>query len=97
MSRPRITATEWGGGGDEKKQYEYLLRKYGMRFPDTDKNQLIKKFNSLPTNFRKELKRIKDSEKSGTAADDIVEPTLWYFEEIEFLIGQEEPCTSLNT
>jgi hypothetical protein len=54
---------------------------------------LIKKFNSLPTNFRKELKRVKDSEKSGTGADDIVESTLWYFEEIKFLIGQEEPCT----
>ena len=33
------------------------------RFPDADKNQLIKKFNSLRTNFRIELKRIKDSEK----------------------------------
>jgi hypothetical protein len=69
------------------------------RFPDADKNKLIKKFNSLHTNFRKELKRIKDSEekKSGTGADDVVEPTLWYFEEMKFLIGQEEPCTSLNT
>jgi len=51
----------------------------------------------LLTNFRKELKRIEDSEKSGTGADDIVEPTLWYFEEMKFLIGQEEPYTSLNT
>ena len=54
--------------------------------------------NSLRTNFRKGMKRIKDSEKkSGTGADDVVEPTLWYFEEMKFLIGQEEPCTSLNT
>jgi hypothetical protein len=58
---------------------------------------LIKKFNSLCTNFRRELKRIKDSLKSGTVADDVVEPTLWYSEEMKFLIGQEEPCTSLNT
>ena len=50
----------------------------------------------MPTNFRKELKQIKDSEKRGTGADDFVEPTLWYFEEMKFLIGQEEPCTSLN-
>ena len=26
-----------------------------------------------------------------------MEPTLWYFEEMKFLVGQEEPCTSLNT
>jgi hypothetical protein len=89
MSRARITATEW----KKKEQYEHLLRKYSERFPDVDKNQLIKKFNFLHTNFRKELKRIKDSEKSGTGADDLVEPSLWYFKEIKFLIGQEEPCT----
>jgi hypothetical protein len=79
------------------EQYVHLLRKYRERFPDADKNQSIKKFNSLHANFRKELKRIKDSEESGTGADDVVEPTLWYFEEMKFLIGQEEPCTSLNT
>jgi hypothetical protein len=48
---------------EENEQYEHLLRKYIERFPNTDKNQLIKKFNSLHTNFRKELKWIKDSEK----------------------------------
>ena len=58
---------------------------------------MIKKLNSLRTNFRKELKQIKDSEKGGTGADDIVEPTLCYFEEMKFLIGQEEPCMLLNT
>jgi len=47
----------------KNEQYEHLLRKYRERFPDADKDQLIKKFNSLRTNFRKELKRIKDSER----------------------------------
>jgi hypothetical protein len=49
--------------GEKNGQYEHLLRKYLERLPDGDKNQLIKKFNCLHTNFRKELKRIKDSEK----------------------------------
>jgi len=62
MSRARITAAEWGEK-KKKEQYEHLLRKYRERFPDADKNQSIKKFNSLRTNFRKELKRIKDYEK----------------------------------
>jgi hypothetical protein len=81
----------------KKEQYEQLLRKYRQRFLDADKNQLIKKFNYLHTDFRKELKRIKYSEKSVTGADDVVEPKLWYCEEMTFLIGQEEPYTSLNT
>jgi len=73
-----------------------LLPKYRERFPDDDKNQSIKKFNSLHTNFRKELKRIKILKKSGTGADDVIEPTFWYFEEMKFLIRQEEPWRSLN-
>jgi hypothetical protein len=32
------------GGRNEK--YEHLLRKYREKFPDADKNQMIKKFNS---------------------------------------------------
>jgi hypothetical protein len=69
-----------GQQNKKKEQYERLLRKCRERFPDADKNQLIKNFKSSPTNFRKELKRIKDSEKSGTGADAVEGPTLWYFE-----------------
>jgi transketolase len=47
----------------KNEQYEHLFRKYRERFPDADKNQLAKKFNSLCTNFRKKLKQIKDSEE----------------------------------
>jgi len=61
MSRARITAKEWK---KKNEQYDHLLRKCRERFADAE-NHLIKKFNSLPTNFRRELKRIKDSEKSG--------------------------------
>jgi hypothetical protein len=32
--------------GEKKEKYEHLLRKYRERFPDADKNQMIKKFNS---------------------------------------------------
>ena len=92
-----VECQEQGLKQENKKneRYEHLLRKYGERFPDADKNELIKKFNSLHTNFRKEAD--KRFWKSGTGADDIVQPTLRYFEEMKFLIGQEEPCTSLNT
>jgi hypothetical protein len=51
----------------------------------------------LRTNFRNELKRINDSQKSGAGTVDILEPTLWYFDDIKFLEGLELPCTSQNT
>jgi hypothetical protein len=48
---------------EKNKQYEHLLRKYTECFPDADKNQFITKLHYLPTNFRKEMKRLKYSEK----------------------------------
>jgi len=50
----------------------------------------------LRTNFRKELKQLRDAEKSG-ASDEDIEPTLWYFEEIKFLHSQETPTVSIST
>nr|CAH7713600.1 unnamed protein product [Callosobruchus chinensis] len=81
----------------QNEQYEELIRKYKEKYPDADKQQLVKKINSLRTNFWKELKRIGDSERSGIGADDIVEPSLWYFEEMRFFIGLEEASKSQNT
>jgi hypothetical protein len=51
----------------------------------------------LRTNFGKELNRINDSQKSGAGTDDILEPTLWYFDDMKYLEGLELPCTSQNT
>lgn len=92
-----IKSKEYSNRIKKKEQYDQLLQKYKEKYPDADKQQLVKKFNSLRTNFRKELKRIRDSEKSGAGADDIVEPTLWYFEDMKFLIDQEIPSSSQST
>ena len=91
-----VNSKDYSNRIKEKEQYEHLLRKYRERFQNADKNQLLKKFNSLRTACRVELKRIEDYEKSVTGADGVVEPTLWYFEEMKFLVCQEEPCTCLN-
>lgn len=92
-----IKSKDYSNRNKKNEQYEQLLRKYKEYYPDADKSQLVKKFNSLRTNFRKELNRIRNSEKSGAGIDDIVEPTLWYFDEMKFLVGQDEPSTSQST
>ncbi|VVC36332.1 MADF domain [Cinara cedri] len=53
------------------EQYDVLVEKYREYFPDADKQEVIKKVNYLRTNFRKELKSIRDAEKSGTGTEDI--------------------------
>ncbi|KAG8319599.1 hypothetical protein J6590_088384 [Homalodisca vitripennis] len=44
----------------EKEQYDELLQKYNERYPEADRKALVKKINSLRTNFRKEFRRIKN-------------------------------------
>uniref|UniRef100_A0A6P7G483 Uncharacterized protein LOC114334000 n=1 Tax=Diabrotica virgifera virgifera TaxID=50390 RepID=A0A6P7G483_DIAVI len=75
----------------KNQQYDQLLRKYKEYYPNADKSQLVKKINSLRTNFRKELKRMTDAEKSGAGTGTL--PTLWYYTEMQFLVGQDEPNT----
>ncbi|KAK7069354.1 hypothetical protein SK128_008354, partial [Halocaridina rubra] len=48
-------------------------------------------------NIDNELKKITSSKRSGTGTDDIPETSLWYNEEMSFLIDQEVPSDSLST
>ncbi|XP_030751318.1 uncharacterized protein LOC115878839 [Sitophilus oryzae] len=87
---------EYSNRNKKNEQYDELLGKYKEKYPNADRKQLISRLNSLRTNFRKELKKINDSKRSGAGTSDVVEPTLWYFNEIKFLIGIEKPCESQN-
>jgi hypothetical protein len=90
-------STDYSNRTKKNEQYDQLLQKYNERYPEADRKALVKKINSLRTNFRKELRRIKNSERSGAGTDEIVEPTLWYFEEMKFLSDLEEPTESIST
>lgn len=91
-----IKSKDYTNRAKKGEQYEVLLEKYREKHPEADKQEVVKKINSLRTNFRKELKRIRDAEKSGAGAED-VEPSLWYFEEMRFLQIQETPTPSTST
>lgn len=83
---------------DRKKKditYETLLQKFNEHYPEGTKEELKKKINSPRTSFRKELKKVKDSNKSG--ADEVYEPSLWCFDALLFLSDQETPASSRNT
>ncbi|CAG9825739.1 unnamed protein product [Phaedon cochleariae] len=63
---------------------------------EADKNFVMKKMQSIRGSFRKELKKIKDSQRSGASADDIYQPTLWYLELLQFTIDQETATDSIS-
>lgn len=65
--------------------------------PNADLNYVRNKISNLRTVFKKELNKIRDSERSGAAADDIYVPRLWYFESLRFLTDQCDCRPSLST
>ncbi|KAM7347625.1 uncharacterized protein ACRADG_007162 [Cochliomyia hominivorax] len=70
------------------KLYDILLVKYHEQYPQGTKKHLKKKINGLRTNYRRELKRMKE-DKSSTG------PNLYYFNVIhEFLKDLPEPQES---
>ena len=77
--------------------YETLLAKYRGKRLEASKEDLKKRLNSLRTNYRKELKKVQDSMKSGASMDDVYESTLWYYDEMGFLQDQETPARSTST
>lgn len=66
-----IKSKDYNNRGKKSEQYDVLIEKYREQYPDADKQEVIKKINSLRTNFRKELKRLRDAEKSGAGAEDV--------------------------
>lgn len=47
--------------------------------------------------FRKEMKKIKDSQRSGAGEDEVYKPHLWYYEHLLFLLDQETLRQSVSS
>ncbi|KAJ8882659.1 hypothetical protein PR048_014471 [Dryococelus australis] len=68
-----------------------LLVVYKEIKPAATRDDVRKKLNSLRTNFRKELKKIESSKRSGSGSDDVYKPNLWVFHALTFLHTYEQP------
>ena len=64
------------------------------KIPEADLCFVKKKVDSIRASFRKELRRVRDSKRSGLSADDVYKPTLWYFGLLLFTAGQDIPRRS---
>lgn len=52
--------------------------------------------NSLRSSYRKEKKKVAESQKSGSGADDLYVPSLWYYKLLAFLDDQETPRSPIS-
>ncbi|XP_041361956.1 uncharacterized protein LOC121377927 [Gigantopelta aegis] len=93
----KVKTDDYSNRGKKDLAYEKLLAKYRERFENATKEDVKKKFNALRTNFRKELKKVNDSNKSGAGTEELYESTLWYYDAMSFLQDQETPAMSRST
>ncbi|KAG5870747.1 hypothetical protein JTB14_022000 [Gonioctena quinquepunctata] len=75
---------------------EKLLVIFKEMKPNATVKDVTKKLNILRSNFRRELKKIKSSSRSGAGADEVYKPTSWVFYMLKFLEDTESPSI-LNT
>lgn len=68
-----------------------LVPWYELIKPGANRDDVKRKINSLRTNFRKELKKILTSKRSGAGRNDVYQPQSWTFEALQFIRGCEQP------
>lgn len=78
-------------------QYTILLEKYKEWDPEATQEDMKKKINTLRTNYRREVKRLSQQNKSGAGAEDSTEPNLYYFKAMDFLRSCETPRRSISS
>ncbi|CAH1982301.1 unnamed protein product, partial [Acanthoscelides obtectus] len=64
--------------------YDILFTKFKEVCPEGTRETMKKKINNIRTSFRREMKKVEDSKRTGSGADAIYEPSLWYYDLLLF-------------
>lgn len=67
------------------KAYSDLVDFCKTRYPSANKDYVVKKIHSFRCSFRRELRKVLDSQKSGASLEDIYTPHLWYYDLLYFI------------
>lgn len=91
----KIKSKEYLNKNLKTAAYDELAELCKTVCPDANREFVVKKIQGLRGSFRKELKKVLASKRSGSGHDQIYEPTLWYYELLQFTVDQETPSNSL--
>lgn len=68
-----------------------LVNIYSKMKPGANRADVRRKINTLRSNYRKELKKIVSSKRSGSGTDEVYQPTSWVFRALKFPHNSEQP------
>lgn len=80
-----IKNKEYSNKPAKNSAYSELIEKCKDISPDADKSFVCKRIANMRTAFRRELKKVRDSKRTGCATEEIYSPSLWYFDLLLFL------------
>lgn len=92
----KIKSKEYTNKNLKNKAYDDLFDMCKTVYPDANRDFVVKKIQSFRGSFRKELKKVENSKRSGRSADKVHVLTLWYYNLLEFTIDQELPTESIS-
>ncbi|XP_050295209.1 uncharacterized protein LOC126735302 isoform X2 [Anthonomus grandis grandis] len=87
----KIKSKQYSDRNAKQQAYESMIEKMREFDVGATKETVVKKINSLRTTYRRELKKVVDSEMSGADEEDVYVPQLWYFDLLNFIRDQEIP------
>jgi hypothetical protein len=74
----------------------FLFQVCSKKIPDVTTDQVKMKINTLRSNFRSELAKMKKI-APGESTEGVHEPALWYYGRMMFIADQEKPRPSIST
>ncbi|XP_036672178.3 uncharacterized protein [Drosophila suzukii] len=86
----QIHSTEYSSRALKSAGYDRLIRKLREVEPLANRSLVVRKINSFRTNFRRDIRR----RDSCSAAGESFQSTLWYFDLLGFLEGQDEKSSN---
>ncbi|XP_072385273.1 uncharacterized protein [Diabrotica undecimpunctata] len=79
-----------------KQAMGILVLKFQEVNKDANEEYVRKKINNFRTSYKRELKLVLQSSKSGAGTDEIYKPKLWYFPLLSFLNDQDVPRRAIS-
>ncbi|XP_044750573.1 uncharacterized protein LOC123310925 [Coccinella septempunctata] len=81
----------------KNRGWDTLLEVYKKIDPNAHIDSLKKRVNNIKSTYRRELKKVEQSKRSGAGAEDEYIPNLWYYDKVDFLRDQEIQIPGIST
>lgn len=92
----KIKSRDYTNRNLKNAAYDKLVEFSKTINPEANRDYVVKKIQSFRGSFRKEMKKMEESKRSGAGSEEIYTPTLWYFDLLLFTIDQELPTPSIS-